>query len=530
MKKTLSIFLAFLMLFLSFSFAHAETSDEQSETITFEDVLAGVATLEEYNATHTKGDIIGDPGSSSGLANATYYFNNKLTGGFLKTNLTTQSGLLANLGNSIKWRVTKSGDYYTIRMDSNSTKFLGVPSANKASNEVVLVTVNGTVPAHCRWTAYIDASGGCHLKSAFNYKYLYANGSSIAMSSSLGSGDEKDKRVWRAMTTSYYGNTASSTKRELSENSSIRNIEVVVGGSGFVVVNKGYSNELFTLADDFTYSLSNTKAVYSNGKVIGNSGAYGGTKITATHKVTGRKKTFYVLLGFSSTINVTPLAQHIIDGLNEPHDVKVAGSESRYYKKSEAVRRAGIANTLDLINRVRVGALIIYPNAGNMLSQYLLNMKGCREHINFERVINEWDTAKTLRNRDMNRLISAVEASATSQNQSIKTIAAFGCNTDSSSFCDWKLAIGSYTTCISCTYKKVGNTYTAYVFYELHDVYDWSPSEKKIPKIGIEEWDMWELHHGGEACNFEIDGNCAFTLTWTKGQTMENGVIISNGN
>ena len=85
MKKTLSLFLAFLMLFSSFSFVHAETQDEQNEAITFEDVLAGVATLEEYNATRTKADIIGDPGDDGASFPAgTYYLNNKKSGGFLR--------------------------------------------------------------------------------------------------------------------------------------------------------------------------------------------------------------------------------------------------------------------------------------------------------------------------------------------------------------------------------------------------------------------------------------------------------------
>ncbi len=526
MKKTLSLFLALLMLFASFSFAHAETSDEQSEHITFEDVLAGVATLEEYNATRTKADIIADPGASSGLANATYYFNNKSTGGFLKTNLKTQSGLLANLGSSIKWKVTKSGDYYTIRTDSNSEKYLGVPSANKASNEVILVTVNGTVPAHCRWTAYIDASGGCHLKSAFNYKYLYVNGSSIATSSSIGSGNEKDKRVWRAMTTSYYGNTASSTKRELSESSSIRNIEVAVGGNGFVIVNKGYSNELFTLADDFTYTLSNTKAFYSNGKVIGNSGAYGGTKITATHKVTGRKKIFYVLFGFSTSISSTPLPNSIANALKEPHDVWPAGSDSKYYQRSTMYRASALNDIYEgAIATIVGGWMLGHKLAKEMLSHYLSN-SGTKKTIGFKSIIDSHADPRNNRIVDINYLMSAVEASAGSSYKTIRTIEAI--RNRATAGTDFHYAINRYYTSITCTYRKNGNRYEASVVYELRDAYDWDRTIASMGNLPVSPQDMWELHHGGVAKNYEVYGCNRFNLSWTQGQTFENGAVISN--
>ena len=40
--------------------------------------------------------------------------------------------------------------------------------------------------------------------------------------------------------------------------------------------------------------------------------------------------------------------------------------------------------------------------------------------------------------------------------------------------------------------------------------------------------DMWELHHGGCAKNYEVFGQNTFTLTWESGQTFENGSEISD--
>lgn len=542
MKKTLSIFLALLMFFASFSFAHAETSDEQSETITFEDVLAGVVTLEEYNATRTKGDIIagiGDGGFS--FPAGTYYLNNQSSSGFLRnaaSSLSTKSGLINDLGNSIRWVVISDGKDYYIRSASDSTKYLGVPAfSNGSAVRLVTVSSGSSVPLGCRWTISIAASGvpsspgGVHIRSKLNFCYLMANGASVSTDASVGSSlIEKEKRIWRAASTSYYSNGSSSTKRELTANTSIKNIEIAVGASGAIVVNKAYSNELWALPADFTYTFSKSGMVSRSGATIkGSSGKYGGVTVTATHKVTGRKKTFYVLLGYSTTLSSTPKPTYKTQEYNQWPALK----NSLFYNKHPYERTIMLNAIETAAGYMVIGTAIAelfnipqynYPLARDMLSHFLGN-QGTRYTIDFKSAIARNTTPKVNRKDDMNALIAAVEATASNTQKIIRTIETIPHAIGEG---DWYYAINKYNVAITCSYKKTGNKYTANVTYELYDMYDF---EQKPGEVGLVSFaDMWELHHGGRAKNYEVYGKNTFTMTWTQGQTFGNGVTISNEN
>ncbi len=534
MKKTLSLFLAFLMLFSSFSFVHAETQDEQNEAITFEDVLAGVATLEEYNATRTKGDIIGGPGDDGASFPAgTYYLNNKSSSGFLRnasSSLSTKSGLIADLGNSIRWVVTSAGKDNYIRSASDSTKYLGVP-ANSSSSAVELLTVSSgsSVPQRCRWTISIAAAGdssspsGIHIKNKHNSRYLMASGASVSTNASVGNGViEKEKRIWRAASTSYYSNGSSSTKRELTANTSIKNIEIAVGTSGAIVVNKYYSNEIWALPSDFTYSISKSDmASHSDGQINGASGKYGGVTVTATHKVTGRKKTFYVLLGFSTSLASTPKPLYV----EQAHCVWPAQKPSMFINISDTARREKIQNIIKRALLMKTIGGIFADYSASLLQHYLDN-NGATRVIHFKSVISRFTTPKQNRQSDMNRLISAVEATATGTEKTISLISVIGHDVNEKT--DFGLSIGSYKVMITGTYKKIGSTFTADVTYTLYDVYDWKSKDDNMGILPVTQHEMWELHHAGEARNFEVMGSNYFTMTWTQGQTFGKGVTISN--
>lgn len=121
----------------------------------------------------------------------------------------------------------------------------------------------------------------------------------------------------------------------------------------------------------------------------------------------------------------------------------------------------------------------------------------------------------------------AVEASATYSNKTFRTITSIDCSLNEGT--NWGRAVGSYTTSIVCTYKKTSSTsYTMQITYELHDVYDWDPKETSMDNLPVSPRDMWELHHGGMAKNYEVFGQNTFTLTWTQGQTFSEGAVMSN--
>lgn len=40
--------------------------------------------------------------------------------------------------------------------------------------------------------------------------------------------------------------------------------------------------------------------------------------------------------------------------------------------------------------------------------------------------------------------------------------------------------------------------------------------------------DMWELHHGGFAKNYEVYGRNTFTINWTQGERLGEGAVLSN--
>ena len=158
-----------------------------------------------------------------------------------------------------------------------------------------------------------------------------------------------------------------------------------------------------------------------------------------------------------------------------------------------------------------------------MLDHFLDN-NGTTYDVGMKEMISEWNTAQTNREQDMNFVMHAVEASATYSSKTFRTIAAFEHNQSEST--NWGRAVGSYSTSITCTYRKTSdNTYTMQVVYELHDVYDWDKTITSMGNLPVSPRDMWELHHGGMAKNYEIYGINEFTLTWTKGQTFGAGVL-----
>ena len=466
------------------------------------------------------------------LENDTYYLNNRGTGKYLQLSTSGTangvSGLLSSLGNRIQWQIQKVGSGYVIRSVNDPTKYLSCATSSEDSSVYITTIQDATIPPNCIWSVTAASGGDYLIQNSASGNYLCSSGTSLYAWPSTGSygSASYETYVWRAAKTSAYGDTSAYSTQQMTDTVSISNMECSVGDIIDIQINKVYTNELWCEATDFTYSFEKSGvATYSNGKM--NLLQYGGTKVQATHKVTGRVKTFYILVGFSTTATSTPLADHIVAGLNQPHDVWPASEESRYYTYSTMNRAEALTDIHEMALLTIVGGWATANiNAASMLAHFL-NNKGTRYDVGMKQMLSEWDTARNFRERDMNYVMQAVEASAAYSDKTLRTTTSLGCTVNEST--NWGRAVGSYTTSIVCTYKKTSSTsYTMQITYELHDVYDWDRTITSMGNLPVSPRDMWELHHGGLAKNYEVFGQNTFTLTWTQGQTFGEGAVMSN--
>lgn len=234
------------------------------------------------------------------------YINNDYSGKYLR-NLSgspnASSGLLSSLGTTIQWQITPVGDdMYTIKPMNDTTKYL-TGSSTASSTTVQLSTLTGTtIPDHYKWYITIATGGGCLIQNVHTEKYLYANGSSIYSSSTLGTAGTTSyrQRVWRIADTSYYGNTSAHSRIELPNGYSFKTLTLFAGDSKQPDLLDEYDNVLWRTADNFTFSGFNTAYVTLNSTTgtftASTSSALYSTNIVATHKVTGRTTTFTLVI------------------------------------------------------------------------------------------------------------------------------------------------------------------------------------------------------------------------------------------
>ncbi len=491
-------------------------------------------TIASYNRSSNKPSLSITYSTTSNLFDYDTYFylNNKYCGDYLKytpTYASVGSGLLYTFGDSIMWEIMAVNGGYVIRAKSDTTKYLAV-SLNTNSSDISVVTVSDSmIPTYCIWDISVASGGGCLIQNKYNSRYLYSYGEDVRTESIVGVSGSRlyESKVWRIAGMSYYGDSESFEKRELSASTRIKNIEESPNATVPIKVEPFYDNELWTSPTDFTYSFHTSGFVtYFNGKIT-LSDKIGGTKVTATHKVTDRKKTFYIIVGFSTTIDSTPLEDSIIQALNQPHDVWPAGAESRYYTYTTQDRTKALTNIYEMTLLTIAGGWVAqYPQAAIMLRHFLDN-NGALYEIDMKKMMSEWNTANANRTKDMNSVMQAVEASATYANNTFRTISAIEHVLDENS--NWGYSVNSYSVSIKCTYKKTAeDSFTMQVEYELHDAYNWDKDKPNMGIIPVSPRDMWELHHGGLAKNYEVYGKNTFTVTWTKGDSFDQGAIISN--
>lgn len=240
-------------------------------------------------------------GNAGPLADGTYYLNNKYYGKYLRytssNGATTSSGLLSSLGNSIQWKLQKVSGGYVIRSASNSTYYLGVPT-DTSSNSVTIVTVSdSSIPSRCIWSLLAANGGGGLIKNTYNSKYLYPSGTVLYTNAHAGTVGSSTyySRVWRIVSITKYGNSASYANRELTSDTVILNCGITVGRSFTPTIAKATPSEAWCSAFDFSYSgfsTSNIDITTFTGKITAKKA--GSTTVIATHKVTGRTLTFTV--------------------------------------------------------------------------------------------------------------------------------------------------------------------------------------------------------------------------------------------
>ncbi len=272
-------------------------------------------TIASYNRSSNKPSLsVTYSTTSNFISNDTYYLNNRHCGDYLQyasSAATASSGLISSLGNSIRWEIISVDGGYIIRSKSDPSKYLAVPS-NISSTSVSIVTVNdSTISQKCIWSITMASGGGCLVKNTYNSKYLYSFGNSVCTVSGTGAVGTSlyDSQVWRIAATDYYGNTSSHFKRELMSGFTITCGNADVGETINLTVIKNPDNALWTSIDDFTYTTSDTSRVSINNNTL-TALSSGAASITATHKVTGLTKTFYVTI-FSGTFDVYIFASGI---------------------------------------------------------------------------------------------------------------------------------------------------------------------------------------------------------------------------
>lgn len=227
--------------------------------------------------------------------NGTYYINNAETGKYLHKNSSSSipnavAGLISNLGDSIRWKITHIGNgEYLIQPVDDLTKYLKVVSKNGGGVIYGILSSNGEIPAEYRWKFVQQRFKNV---SSSSYLYVYAvNTTSYGVSETTNT----SKAVkWRVVRANDYGNKSSCKYRELSTSDSFFDYELEVGQSVNIHLQEERNNLLWcNPMMDFIYTISRSgKVTISSGELSGV--GRGVVTITATHKVTNLVKTFEV--------------------------------------------------------------------------------------------------------------------------------------------------------------------------------------------------------------------------------------------
>ena len=240
------------------------------------------------------------------LAEGTYYINNKSSGKYLhygSTDVDGASGLVADLENTIRWKITPVGDNkYTIQSLENMQKYLYAES----STNVGLGNMTSMTDAYL-WTLQMANGGGFILQSVAQSNYLaFYNGTVrlIAPPSSTAptpdGGLPNERHIWRLASTEEYGDSNNYTFRELRSNFKYQTLTLFAEEESAPSLKPTSYNYLWCSPEDFTYTGYNT----ANASLDSSTGIFTATSsdenysvaILTTHKITGLSSNFYLVV------------------------------------------------------------------------------------------------------------------------------------------------------------------------------------------------------------------------------------------
>lgn len=214
-----------------------------------------------------------------------YYINNKEHGRYLKSDVGipgVESGLLADLGDKIKWKLVQTNNGYTIQDDQ--FRYLSVVSGAIELRH----SASGLTTEHIWDMIYPD--GGYCLKNRHSGKYLYTDGTQLLIDNGTGSVGSVQNRehVWRLVKTKDYKNVLGALYSEFnSAYTTAKMLRLGVGVTTNVSFEDVVNNVLWARGSDFKFIYSqnpNIARVSDVGSIFGVS--VGSTKAVLLHKVT----------------------------------------------------------------------------------------------------------------------------------------------------------------------------------------------------------------------------------------------------
>ena len=224
--------------------------------------------------------------------------------------------------------------------------------------------------------------------------------------------------------------------------------------------------------------------------------------------------------GFSTTIKATAPAP------NRLTQMSVSGNA---YDKGSTYTQDKLNSVKSSANLIAMGGTFFkeYQNAGKLISHFLGN-SGDVYTIDMNVFLKDANALAT-RNIELNEALRACEVLAV-EGQSI-TVCQKVEEVHHNLTGDWHYAIGSYFSGVEVkNLTVVGDRYTATIKYSVNDFYNWDESDAEpvfseflgtLTK-NISPKDLHQLHRAGLAQEFVAHGEITYTISWTKGNTVEN--------
>lgn len=196
------------------------------------------------------------------------------------------------------------------------------------------------------------------------------------------------------------------------------------------------------------------------------------------------------------------------------------------YNKGSSYSDSEISSALSSAKAIGTFGAIKYPNAGSFMKHFLENT-GENYEIDMNVFLKD-ENALSTRNDEINKALRACEALGV-EGDSI-SIYQIEETVHHNLTGDWKYSVGSYFTSIEIKNLSVrGNVYTATIIYRVTDFYNWDANNDAAVFSGslgsltnnLSPKDLHQLHRVGKAREFLSEGEISYTVSWTKGSTVD---------